>query len=128
MTLDDIFDMSLFSLTIREMMIDIDEIITEIAPSGKELKDFTGGYIQQLKNSSQFVAYYGTKVGQKNKAVSKITIADSELDAYYMMLKIKIQDMKKNGATTVKIITLAERRLNRANEGKKDSPFTKKEK
>jgi len=113
MTMRGMFDETLFTITLEDIMVDINEIITEAAPEGKTVTDFTGGYIQQLKNSTQFVAYYGTKEGTKNRSTAKITIADNEIDTYYMMLKAKIHDMKRNGAKTPTIISLAERRLRR---------------
>jgi len=112
----DMFDQTLFTITLEDIMVDINDIITEIAPKGKALKDFTGGYLQQLKNSTQFVAYFGTKPDGKNRSTSKLTIPDNEIDTYYMMLKAKIQDMKKNNAGTFTAITIAERRLLRKKE------------
>ena len=113
MQIEDMFDKTLFTVSMEDIMLDINEIITEAAPEGKTLADFTGGYIQQLKNSTQFVAYYGTKEGTNNRATSKITIQDNEIDTYYMMLKAKIHDMKRNSAKTPKVMSLAERRLAR---------------
>ena len=77
MLMQDMFDKTLFTITLEEIMLDINDIITEFAPEGKTLVDFTGGYIQQLKNSTQFVAYYGTKPNSNNRSTVKITIADN---------------------------------------------------
>jgi len=124
MTLHELFDSSILTNTLEDAMTDMDATLTEIAPEGKTLENFTGGYLQQLKNSTQFVAYFGSDKGGKNRATVKLTIDDDEIDEYYMMLKVKIQDMKKNGAKTVKVMSLKERKLLRAQEAK-DTPTSK---
>ena len=116
MTLQSHFDSSILIITLEEAMAEMDIIIGEMAPSkdGKSLKDFTGGYLQQLKNSTQFVAYFGTKPDSNNRSTTKARIEDSEIDEYYLMLKAKIQDMKSNGATVAMPKSLAQRKLDRA--------------
>jgi len=121
------FDTNVLSLTQEEVVMILDDIIEEIAPEGKTCSDFTGGYIQQLKNSSQFVAYYGTKKGTNNKATAKVTIDDKELDLYYVMLKSKITAMKNDKSSTKKLtMTASERLMAKAENKAKSSPFGKK--
>jgi len=97
-------------MTIEELIEDIDLLLADNLPEGKTVDDFTGGYVQQLANSTKFVAYFGTKVGSNNKATSSIAIENNELDIMYMMLKAKIHDMR-NKKSKVKTVSLASRRL-----------------
>lgn len=97
-------------MTVEELIADIDDLIDDISPDGKSKDDFTGGYVQQLKNSNQFVAYFGTKKGTNNRDTVKVTIQADELDLFYMMLKAKIHDMKNKKTKTVSI-SMASRRL-----------------
>jgi len=113
MTMEDYFNKEIFIMRPEDLLIGMNQIIDEISPEGKTGEDFTGGYVQQLKNSTQFVAYFGTKAGEKNRATSKLTIQNNEIDEMYMMLKIKIQDMRTSGS---KVISLTARRLARAKE------------
>ncbi len=91
-------------------MIDINELLDEIAPEGKTNKDFTGGYVQQLKNSNQFVAYFGQKNESRNRDTVKVDINANELDYFYILLKAKIHEMRNEKTKTVRI-SMAERKL-----------------
>ena len=108
--MDDLFNKKVFVFSYEELLMDLNEVLDEIAPSGKSKNDFTGGYIQQLKNSNQLVAYFGTKNGTKNRDTVKIAIQQDELDLFYMMLKAKIHEMKNKDTKTV-FISMAERRI-----------------
>lgn len=113
MTLSKLFDSSILTTPVEESLEDMNAIIEAMAPEGKTLSDFTGGYLQQLKNSTQFVAYFGTKANTKNRATSKLSIPDNELDEYYLMLKAKIQEMKQAETATIVTLSLAERKAAR---------------
>ena len=101
-------------------MIDINELLEDISPEGKTIKDFTGGYVQQLKNSSRFIAFFGTKPGTNNKSTVNMKIPADELDLFYMMLKAKIHEMR-NEDSNVRTISMAQRRLDR--KASKEEPF-----
>ncbi|RLA83968.1 MAG: hypothetical protein DRG78_02860 [Epsilonproteobacteria bacterium] len=109
---DNIFDKRVLTNSLKDLQMDINELLDEVAPSGKTNKDFTGGYVQQLKNSNQLVAYFGTKVGTNNRDTVKISIPSDELDLFYMMLKSKIHEMQNINTKTVKV-SMAARRLAR---------------
>ena len=94
MGLPTLFDSSVLNYNIGELMKLIDDLLTEFAPEGKTINDFTGGYIQQLKNSTRFVAFFGTKIGTNNKATSIIDVENDDVDLMYLSLKAKIQDMR----------------------------------
>ena len=95
-----------------ELTKDMNELLDEYAPEGKSSKDFNGGYIQQLKNSNQLVAYFGHDKNN-NRITIKITIDDSELDLFYIMLKAKIHEMKSAKTKTVRV-SMAQRKLDKA--------------
>jgi len=97
-------------MTTKELLEDINSILDDFAPEDKDHTDFNGGYVQQLKNSNQLVAFFGMKKGQKNRESVKIQIEADELDEMYMMLKAKIHELKNDGTKTVKV-SLAQRRL-----------------
>ena len=105
-----LFNTEVLKMTVEELLTDIDSLLDEVAPEGKSVKDFNGGYVQQLKNSNQLVAYYGMKKGQKNRESVKITIPADELDLFYMMLKAKIHDLQSHGTKTVRV-SMAQRKL-----------------
>jgi len=112
MRVEEIFDMEVFKMTVEELVEEIDEILSEYAPEGKSAEEFTGGYVQQLKNSNQLVAYFGTKHGSNNRDTVKIQVEPDELDQMYMMLKAKIHSMRSDTSKTKTIkISLAQRRL-----------------
>ncbi len=113
MTLSTLFDSSILSYDTAESLQDMNDIITAITPDGKSPSDFTGGYLQQLKNSTQFVAYFGTKSNTKNRATAKLTIKEEELDLYYLLLKAKIASMRQADTPITISISLSERRLAR---------------
>jgi hypothetical protein len=100
--IDNFFDKEVFSLTFDELLEDIDFMLSENLPEGKEVSDFTGGYVQQLKNSTKFVAYFGTKINSNNKCTVPISIPDEEVDLMYMMLKAKMYSMRNNGSVEKK--------------------------
>ena len=110
--MEDLFDKSVLSYEIKDLLMDIDNVLIQHLPKGKKITDFTGGYVQQLKNSNQLVAYFGSKPDSKNRCTVKITIEQDELDIAYMMLKAKIHSMRANGAKAVKV-SLAQARLDR---------------
>jgi hypothetical protein len=105
-----VFDSRVLNYNIGELMKDMDELLDDISPEGKDKTNFTGGYVQQLKNSNRFTAFFGTKAGTTNKATVQIDIPDDEVDLMYLMLKAKIHQMK-NIRQKVKKVSLAERRL-----------------
>ncbi len=105
-----LFNMEVLKMTVEELIEDIDSLLDDVAPEGKSSKDFTGGYVQQLKNSNQLVAYFGTKAGTNNRETVKITIDGNELDDMYLMLKAKIHDIRNYKTKTVNI-SMAQRRL-----------------
>ena len=92
--------------------MDFNDLLDDIAPEGKTSKDFNGGYIQQLKNSNQLVAFFGSDKN-KNRITVKVLIDDTELDLFYIMLKAKVLDMKNKETKTVKV-SMAQRKLDRA--------------
>ena len=110
--MEELFDKEIFSMTVEDLLDEINSLLEDSSPEGKSVKDFTGGYVQQLKNSTQLVLYYGTKTGDKNKNrdTVKVHIEQDEVDQAYMMLKCKIHDMRSNGAKVEKT-SLAQRRL-----------------
>lgn len=105
-----VFDSRVLNYNIGELMRDMNELLDDMAPEGKNQSNFTGGYVQQLKNSNRFTAFFGTKPGTNNKQTVQIDIPDNEVDLMYLMLKAKIHEMK-NARQKVKKISLAERRL-----------------
>ena len=115
MKIDELFDKGVFTMTIEDLIKDIDFMLSQNLPEDKTIEDFTGGYVQQLKNSTKFVAYFGTKSGSNNKATSSIPIPDDEIDLMYMMLKAKIHQMK-NSTAKVKKYSIAGNRLAREKE------------
>lgn len=98
-----IFDDSILDITKGELVKSMDELLDSIAPEGKTKDNFTGGYIQQLKNSTRFTAFFGTKVGSTNKDTVQVNIEDNEMDLMYIMLKAKIHEMKNSKATAPKV-------------------------
>ena len=125
MNADELFDKRFLGMTVEELILDINELLDEYAPEGKTSGDFNGGYVQQLKNSNQLVAYYGMKAGQKNRDTVKITIPADELDLFYMMLKAKIHEMKSKGTKTVSV-SMAQRKLAKNREVKFDANGTQR--
>ncbi len=106
----ELFNTEVLNMTTEELIEDIDSLLNDYAPEGKSVEDFNGGYVQQLKNSNQLVAYFGMKKGQKNRESVKIQIPADELDLMYMMLKAKIHDLQNQGTKTVRV-SMAQRRL-----------------
>ena len=113
--MDELFDKEIFNMTVDDLLKEINDLITDYSPKGKTVDNFTGGYIQQLKNSTQMVLYFGTKGESKNRDTVKVEIEQDEVDQAYMMLKAKIHDMRNNGASKVKT-SLAQRRLAKKSE------------
>ena len=106
----EIFNVEVLKMTEKDLLDDINSLLDDVAPEGKSHKDFTGGYVQQLKNSNQLVAYFGTKEGTNNRETVKITIDGNELDDMYLMLKVKIHDIR-NYKTKAVTVSMAQRRL-----------------
>ena len=109
-----IFNSEVLNYNIGELMQDINELLNDIAPEGKDESNFTGGYVQQLKNSNRFTAFFGVKEGTTNKQTVQIDIPDDEVDLMFLMLKAKIHQMK-NARQKVKKISLAQRKLDKLN-------------
>lgn len=107
-----LFDLNVLKRKEGELVIDFNELLDDIAPEGKNQYNFTGGYIQQLKNSNQLVAYFGTKKDTNNRDTVKVTIEEDELDLFYVMLKAKIHSMKQVKTKTVRI-SMAKRKLDK---------------
>lgn len=101
--LQDVFDSSVLNYSTGELMEIINKLITDNAPEGKTLKDFTGGYIQQLTHSNRFTMFYGQKTGTTNKSTVQLNIADTEVDLMFVMLKAKILDMKNERLANKKV-------------------------
>ena len=117
MNTDQLFDKDVFIMTIEELLTDMDFLLEEIAPEGKSVSDFTGGYVQQLSHSTRLIAFYGSKPGTNNRSTGSVDIENDEMDTMYMMLKAKIHQIrnrKKSGK--VQKISLAQRRMARKNE------------
>ena len=109
----ELFNISVLENSKEDLVRDLNELLEEVSPKGKTVKNFTGGYIQQLKNSNQLVAYFGTKEGTNNRDTVKITIDADELDLFYVMLKAKIHSMRNDKAKVVKV-SMAQRKLDKA--------------
>lgn len=110
MIINDFFDERVFSMNTDDLLADADSLIESMVPENKELKDFTGGYVQQLKNSVQFVAYFGTKVGSNNRDSVKVDIEPDEMDMMYAMLKVKIHSMRTNKKNKVSLMKMSAER------------------
>jgi hypothetical protein len=110
MKVNELFNTEVMDMSVDELLDEINAYLDEIAPDGKTSKHFNGGYIQQMKNNAQLVAYFGTKADGKNRDSVKISIPDSEIDDVYMMLKAKIHDMNNEGTKKVSV-SFAQRRL-----------------
>lgn len=110
MLVNDLFQTEVLEMKLEDLLSEINEYLNEIAPEGKTSEHFNGGYVQQMKNSCQLVAYFGTKADGKNRDSVKVIIPDNELDDVYMMLKAKIHDMK-NSKTKTTSVSFAQRRL-----------------
>jgi len=110
MKVNDLFKTGVMEMDVKDLLVEINEYLDEIAPEGKTSKNFNGGYVQQMKNSCQLVAYFGTKPDGKNRDSVKITVPDDEIDDVYLMLKAKIHDMNSTG-TKKERVSFASRRL-----------------
>ena len=58
MKMEELFDKKVLIMTIENLVKEMDYLLADNLPEGKEVKDFTGGYVQQLKNSTKIVAYF----------------------------------------------------------------------
>ena len=85
MTLDNLKNRST-----EELVQIFDDILADNLPEGKNVSDFTGGYIQQLSNSVTLICYIGYKEDGKNKEVARIKIDNEDIDMGYMLLKVKM--------------------------------------
>ena len=71
-------------------------IIESQLPEGKTLKDFTGGHVNILKNSSKVVLYFGYKKGSKNPVSVSIKIEKQDEDLWFKVLQFKRDMLNKN--------------------------------
>jgi hypothetical protein len=113
------FDKGVFSMNTEDLLFDMDLMLGGNLPDGKELKDFNGGYVQQLENSTRFVAFFGTEKGttdsgkpKKNRASAVIDIDSDDIDTMYIMLKLKLHELR-NSKRKVKKVSLSAIRLAR---------------
>jgi hypothetical protein len=97
-------------MEIKELLHEINDYLDEIAPEGKTSENFNGGYVQQMKNSSQLVAYFGTKPDGKNRDSVVVTVPDNAIDDVYLMLKAKIHEMNSKKSKRTRV-SFAQRRL-----------------
>lgn len=118
-----LFDEAVLTYKLEDLQMEFNDVLDDIAPDGKSKEDFTGGYIQQLKNSNQLVAYFGQKNDGKNRDTVKVSIKADELDLFYVMLKAKIHEM--NSKTKGITISMAKRRLDKkkASINEEEAPF-----
>ena len=112
MKVNELFSTEIMEMEVKDLLVEINEYLDEIAPEGKTSENFNGGYVQQMKNSCQLVAYFGTKADGKNRDSVLITIPDNEIDDVYMMLKAKVHEMN-SGGTKKERVSFASRRLAR---------------
>lgn len=92
---------------------EFDNLLDDIAPPGKTHKEYTGGYIQQVKAGDSFVALFGTKKGTNNRDVVKKKIPSSELDLFFSLLKVKTEDMRNPDS-----LSITKRKFKRGKGGK----------
>lgn len=114
----ELFSTEVLDMTVNDLIEEINELLDDVAPEGKDHTYFNGGYVQQLQNSNQLVAYFGMRKGQKNRDAVKVQIPADELDLMYMMLKAKIHELQNKKTKTVKI-SMAQRRLAKQNQSLK---------
>ena len=119
MKVNELFKTGVMEMEVKDLLVEINEYLDEIAPEGKTSKNFNGGYVQQMKNSCQLVAYFGTAKDGKNRDSVKITVPDNEVDDVYMMLKAKIHEMN-SGNTKKETVSFAQRRLAKQKTKKED--------
>jgi len=93
---DEVYNIEVYNYTYKELIMNLDGVIAEHLPEGKELKDFTGGYIQHLSNSNRLTMFFGTKPGTKNKSTVQVSLQDDEVDLVYLMLKAKMHEIKNS--------------------------------
>ena len=80
------------------------EIIAKKLPKGKTLSDFTGGYINILKNKTKVVLFFGYREDGKNKVEVSIDIDKSEEDIWLKVFQFKRNLMNRETNT----VSLAE--------------------
>ncbi|MCK5536021.1 MAG: hypothetical protein KAI79_04295 [Bacteroidales bacterium] len=117
------FNTDILNYTQKEFIMGLDAILNDNLPEGKTVDDFTGGYIQQLKNSNRLTCFFGTKEDGKNKSTVQIAIATEDLDLTYLMLKCKVQDLH-NKTSKIKKVSMSSVMLDIVNK-KPSSPFKK---
>lgn len=101
--MEQLFNKGVLEMTVEQLIVGVNKLLNEHAPAGKTVDDFTGGYIQQLKNSTRLTAFFGTKTGSNNKATSQIDIEPEDIDLMYLMLKAKIHEMRNSKAVVKKV-------------------------
>lgn len=117
--MNELFNKEVLNFERSELVRELNEILDDIAPDNKSSKDFTGGYIQQLKNSNQLVCYFGQKGDGKNRDTVKANIQADELDLFYVMLKSKIHEMRNRETKTVSL-SMANRRIKKISNDKQE--------
>lgn len=89
--------------SIEEFVRIVDEkIILDKLPEGKKLNDFTGGYINILKNKTKVVLFFGYKEDGKNKVEISFNIDKSEEDIWLKVFQFK-RDLMNKSINTVSI-------------------------
>ena len=89
--------------SIEEFVKIVDEkIILDKLPEGKKLSDFTGGYINILKNKTKVVLFFGYKEDGKNKVEISFNIDKSEEDIWLKVFQFK-RDLMNKSINTVSI-------------------------
>ena len=113
--------------TISEVNDMLDKnIIESQLPDGKTLKDFTGGHVNILKNSSKVVLYFGYKDGSKNPVSVSVKIDKTEESIWFKVLQFKRDMMnKKDGAVNLAELMLKASLEDEPSEEKKKNPFSK---
>ena len=86
-----------------------DEVINYMAPEDKTVQDFTGGYIYHTATNTKLVIAYGTKPNSTNKSTSTIVISEDEVELYFTLLRIKINDLRNSKKKTNRLTSLKDK-------------------
>ena len=97
-------------------------IIESQLPEGKTLKDFTGGHVNILKNSSKVVLYFGYKEGSKHPVSVNVKIEKQDENLWFKVLQFKRDMLNKSDGS----VNLAELMM-KASLDVKDEPMKKGE-
>ena len=104
-------------------------IIESQLPEGKSLKDFTGGHVNILKNSSKVVLYFGYKDGSKNPVAVSVKIEKQDENLWFKVLQFKRDMLNKNdGAVNLAELMLKASLSEPAEDKPTGSPFGSKSK